>query len=49
MQCKVTNWKELSVDRIERREGNVSVACGFVTVLHNGTESKSSSMEHNPS
>jgi len=40
MHCKVMKWKELSMDRIERREGNVSVASVFVIVIYNGGESK---------
>jgi hypothetical protein len=40
MQCKVMKRKELFMDRIERREGNVRVAWVFVVVLYNGTESK---------
>ena len=48
------------MDRIERREWNVSVTCVYVIDLHNGTDSKmchstccnhvilSNSMEHSP-
>jgi hypothetical protein len=36
MQCEVMVWKELSMDMIERREGNVRVARVFVVVLYNG-------------